>query len=1104
MPVTKCTVSDVLKDPEGALVTSTTLTFERIAALQSVEGDVLVTPTFGTDHDDIRTVVTDASTAAFSIDLYPGVYRLTYPGKGGAAASVSFAVPLAASATLNHLIGQATSIDSTLIQQALQAASDAADSEAAAAQSASDAATSESNAADSETAAATSATNAGNSETASANSAAAANTDADRAEDAADVAEGWAGAAPGLAQALEDALTSAALETTASVPVNERLHSPVPTAKLLVQPNIEGNDLDTPVVLNSVIVEGANIAPSDADFWEPGQINDSGGETGSTSTIRSGAIKIEPGQAYARSTSPAPVMTLYEADGTTFVRQITAVTGQPDTFVAAANERVVRLSPFVGAPSKGSDALENEIMLVGGVSAPEYQPYYKRAVSFGAVNLYAYGDVKDTIRGLNHTRRIERRTLRGTAESGKYNVSGTAALLGSDYYRMLVQDADDFLAGTHELLTGRSGDGDYAVNAAAATQARGIWSNRQSDVRIAIEKAKIDAMAGADATAKFIAYLDANEVEVIFDRGAFATATPVTAMLPVMPVGGSVRVDATGISDVPLRFREQAGGASGGASVETRVSANETAIGLIQSRLTAAEGQIENFVTQSGSAAETIAARSSAALGVNYDFLTDRLNAIESAHGINVKTMGAVGDDATDDTDAIRAAVTRAEALGVPVVIPYGNYLVRGTIPLRKSTEVIGYAGPWLKKIPAVSAPVIGAVTAGQTVFPVADASTFVVGRDVTVGVNETVPSYSNLLGVITEVNTVADTVTVEAYNNPLNTGALVDYADGEATICTTFPIISTNRYVTPGVKISPKISGIRFDSQRQVGETEGYTTANIHLDAAITTAPRVTDCYFHEPNADGISEQGDGDAVITGNIVIEPRVHGIHKGFTNYRDRIAFNYVLRAGVSGYFWCFSCVNGQVAFNAAEECDTAFFEIDTEDRDTTLSSNITINCDRDYYVTGSPGIVSITDFISVGNKDTVAQITNARRFSVTGIARAGEGTGVIAEGSIGGRVAVDWHDWSGPYCVDVRMQGANRSSKIRVSGLFNGGVNTIPVRIESADKIVLNDYIMDCGGAHDVLFVTKSGADAPDGCVIGAGVLNAGISGTSTNLTNLMA
>lgn len=110
-----CTVSGVLKDAAGDLLTSTRLTFLRSAPLQAVEAETLVAPVFGTAMAASTSVMTDGTTAAFSIDLMPGAYVLAYQGPGGIE-RVSLAVPVAETADLVDLVGQA-GFASPLLQQ---------------------------------------------------------------------------------------------------------------------------------------------------------------------------------------------------------------------------------------------------------------------------------------------------------------------------------------------------------------------------------------------------------------------------------------------------------------------------------------------------------------------------------------------------------------------------------------------------------------------------------------------------------------------------------------------------------------------------------------------------------------------------------------------------------------------------------------------------------------------------------------------------------------------------------------------------------------------------------------------------------------------------
>jgi D-alanyl-D-alanine carboxypeptidase len=123
-----CTVSDVLVDASGNLLTGTKLSFRRVAPLQGVDG-ALVQPVFGTALAAVHTVTTHAGTAAFSIDLMPGDYEVSYQGPDGVA-RVGGRVPAEATSDLAGILGQATLIDSTIATQAAASAAAAAASAA--------------------------------------------------------------------------------------------------------------------------------------------------------------------------------------------------------------------------------------------------------------------------------------------------------------------------------------------------------------------------------------------------------------------------------------------------------------------------------------------------------------------------------------------------------------------------------------------------------------------------------------------------------------------------------------------------------------------------------------------------------------------------------------------------------------------------------------------------------------------------------------------------------------------------------------------------------------------------------------------------------------
>ena len=116
-----CTVSGVLRDASGALMTSTKMTFQRIAKLEAVEGETVVVPVFGTASAAVASITTDVTTAAFSVDLMPGIARAFYQGPNGQE-SIDFPVPVEPTADFAAQIGQATTIiESTLVQQVFAA-----------------------------------------------------------------------------------------------------------------------------------------------------------------------------------------------------------------------------------------------------------------------------------------------------------------------------------------------------------------------------------------------------------------------------------------------------------------------------------------------------------------------------------------------------------------------------------------------------------------------------------------------------------------------------------------------------------------------------------------------------------------------------------------------------------------------------------------------------------------------------------------------------------------------------------------------------------------------------------------------------------------------
>ncbi|MBN8294970.1 hypothetical protein JI664_23590, partial [Rhodobacter sp. NTK016B] len=108
-----CTVSGVLYDAGGELLTETQLVFTRLGKLAALEAETAVAPVFGTGAR--KTVTTNATTAAFSIDLMPGSWSVTYQGVT-AQETISFEVPVAASANFAVIIDQTNAEGSAIVE----------------------------------------------------------------------------------------------------------------------------------------------------------------------------------------------------------------------------------------------------------------------------------------------------------------------------------------------------------------------------------------------------------------------------------------------------------------------------------------------------------------------------------------------------------------------------------------------------------------------------------------------------------------------------------------------------------------------------------------------------------------------------------------------------------------------------------------------------------------------------------------------------------------------------------------------------------------------------------------------------------------------------
>ena len=907
-----------------------------------------------------------------------------------------------------------------------------------------------------------------------------------------------------LEDAVAQSMTSAS-STETIVSSTARVHSPVPAAQMVVTPLFHGVDLDTPVVPVKVTVTGKNIVNAAPALWEAGQINTSGVNSASTSRLRTiGYIPVAPDTQYVRrGGTVVPTVTLYDDDGN-FTRQINDIVGTSDVWVTAANETRMRLFFVAGSgaiPSMVSTAL---IQVEKSAVPTTFEAYRSTIKTYEPVEIYrATESVTDTIEGSQHIRRIERRTVGGT--TGDFVISNvtTPATVGA-FYRALILLPANFSAGTAAFIIGRSDDGDYVKNAGSATEARGIFYSA-SDARITVEASKIDGMSGANLIAKFQAYLNAHPVEVIFDLGSYAVSAPVASGLLVLPPGGSVLVEATYAADFTLQFREVASGGGGGSSVLARVTALEMS-SVSQAALVAGlQTQIDDLIVSGDSSVEAAAARTSF-LGLVSATLKARLDRMEKQGRVDVADFGAVGDGMTDDTDAILAARDAAEANGMALYFPAcsDHYMISRGIRLHGSTQVVFAPGAALKKLPAFTSAVSEAVSINQTVIPVVDASGFEVGFDVYVGPATSTPSYNGTRGVITAVDLVNDTISIESYNSTTGTGMRVAYAEGEAVASTTFPMIYTDNVVTPGVKISPELIRLHLNGNAQPGEPNAYTCSLIHLDAAHVVGAVSHRCILRNSPADALSDQGDGLSVHAFNRMYSNTWHGIHIGFTSSGHLVFGNYAKGNGRDGMYYCFTNSNTRAIANFFEDCPIGFAEIGGDDGDTILSANTTKNCGIDYEITGSSGVVQIVDMLSIGNTGKVVTADSAEQIKITGVAKGGSGIGIELIRCTHATLNVDFYDWTGTYCVDIRNAAAVRSSKMRVSGIFNGGASTQPIRIRSSDNVLVNDYVMDCGGAYDVVIAADSGQSAPSGVVIGAGILNAGISDGGTGTVNMMA
>lgn len=376
---------------------------------------------------------------------------------------------------------------------------------------------------------------------------------------------------------------------------------------------------------------------------------------------------------------------------------------------------------------------------------------------------------------------------------------------------------------------------------------------------------------------------------------------------------------------------------------------------------------------------------------------------------ISVKDFGALGDNSTDDTTALESAFDYAFTNKKAVYFPSGTYLTSRSLILKSKMEVYGQNAT-IKKIAAVTATTTASTPENQGYVTVDSVTGFVVGRQIFIADTGGARYCTN--GIIDSIDTENKRIYFTSLHNSIKVGAIRTHVSG-TKVSTSFAILRTiSAYYEC---VGAYIHNLTLDGNRQSTEPSEWTNGCIHIDPVATELFGITYTYTQSNNTfrdltifnspcDGISDQGNGGAIVDGCNIYNTYKHGVHFGTTYLNAKVNNCSFTSTGLSGssgsgVFWCQFAEDIIVTNNNFKDCYRGCSSVDfsTPPINSIISNNIFRNItnvvlDFSHTATGSTygglvidGNIVIqlrNNFVKVGYLDSIVISNNIIRSITT--------------------------------------------------------------------------------------------------------------------------